>query len=140
MTTPSPSPLALQIANALQVRFVVLRNMAVAADTEEIATFLDTLLRPATHELCHDAHLATTGPVSAAEFCGGCERFQRELYGKSPITQLRRGAGFALQTALEYAHLIEEVDPDAVACIRKAFERLTEVDEAAVKDGSAPPI
>jgi len=39
------------------------------------------------HELCHDGH--KEGPVTLSEFCDGCEKFQCELFGHSPISQLR---------------------------------------------------
>lgn len=83
----TPSPLALQLANALQGRFVVLRNMAVSAETEEVAAFIDTVLAPACHDACHDLHLR--GPVDLNAFCAGCEAYQYRLYGASPIADLR---------------------------------------------------
>lgn len=45
------------------------------------------MLKQQINDMCHDKHVS--GPVTAEEFCKGCEQFQMSLFGRSPITELK---------------------------------------------------
>ncbi len=70
---------------------------------DQWSTCIDEVLRQAVHDTCHDLHL--TGPVTAREFCDGCERFQTEHYGHSPTNDgsetVSARASCALQAAVD---------------------------------------
>ena len=83
----------------------------VKREVEQLRAELDRLksgefTKEEVHNFCHN--LEST--VSAQEFCNGCERYQQELYGKSPITELR-----AERDSWEAAALASQDDRDETA-------------------------
>lgn len=58
------------------------------------------------HDLCHDLHVK--GPVTPAEFCYGCEQFQKKIFGESPIESLREERD-TLQQYVKYLGKAQEM-------------------------------
>lgn len=84
----------------------------IAADLAAVTAERDAL-KTQIHDLCHDKHIA--GPVTPKDFCDGCEAFQIQLFGSSPIT--------ALRTALEKCAERMESAKGQVELIKHKFER-----------------
>lgn len=57
-------------------------------DLEELRQERDRL-KVQIHDMCHDSHVTNPG-ISREEFCDGCEQFQVQKFGSSPITELRQ--------------------------------------------------